>query len=150
MSLRVVNGQVVQEGLLPVRVSFYEHAKQTGVGQYTPTPYVLFKNPGSRDVFSREATDKDKAEHADAWDLFLAGVEPQKAQDTPLNFLPDSKSAFILEFAAMGIRTVEQLAGIGSIEELSILYPEDDASHLEGMLNQALKFTQMREMLSDV
>lgn len=110
MTLRLVNGQIIEMGGPKPHVSFYEFAVKVGVGQYKPVDFVKIVTPGQRDYMSRPATDRDKQNYPDEWAAYQAGQQETESSDTRLDALPAYKTYFGLELKARGIETIQQLA----------------------------------------
>ena len=132
MALRVVNGAVVEDGT-PLKARFLVHSKRVAINKWEDVIHINLRTPGSRDSYSREATEQDKLDYPIAWEKFEAG----ESQDTgtPLTMLSECKTTFELELKARGLETIELLAEC----------EEPPAEHLEPMWNQAKLFVEVQE-----
>lgn len=72
---------------------------------------VKIITPGSRDSFVGDATESYQLRFPAQWARYKAG-RSQDVGGTPLNMLPWLTEAQVMEFQALQIKTVEQLAGI--------------------------------------
>lgn len=134
MSLKIVNGKIVEETGARSFVEFYEHAKKVGVGKFDTVIYITIKPVGCKDFMSRPATDADKAEYPVEWQNFQQGISTTEGV-TGLGQLPAFKTAFGLELEAKGISSVEELAARSE--------PEED--YLKKLWQQARVYIQLQD-----
>jgi hypothetical protein len=136
MSLRMAGGQVVDDEAIPSKVTFYEHARRVAFDKYVNVDYIKIKAPGVRDFMSRIATDADKREFSDEWEVYQRGQQTDGEGETPLTLLPTFRTAFAMDFHRRGITCIETLAA--STE------PTED--YLLPMWKQAKKYVALTEI----
>lgn len=74
--------------------------------------FVEIRIPGdTNNIIVREATDKDKAQHAALYAAYKAGLEPS-VDGTPLEAWPRLTPAQVANYKALGFKTVEQIANM--------------------------------------
>lgn len=102
-----------------LNVQFYKHAelntfesKQAGRKIFDEHVYIRILTPANRlNVIERRATDEDRQRFARQFRAFMERGE-QLMSGTPLSELPGMSPGRILEFNALKVETVEQLAGM--------------------------------------
>lgn len=102
-----------------LHVQFYKHAelnafksKQEGRKIFDEKVYIRILAPANRlNTIEQEATDTYKLRFAKQYAQFLQGAE-QLVSGTPIGEMTGISAAQVLEFKALKISTVEQLAGM--------------------------------------
>lgn len=134
MGLRMVGGEVVDDDVIRLRITFSEEAEQIGVGRYRSVDYITKKAPGCRDFMSKPATDEDKKAYPKEWADYQGGMQGDD-KNTSLTMLPAFKTAFALELKIQGVESIEELAA----------RPEPDGAHLIPIWKQARRYIQLLE-----
>ncbi len=102
-----------------LNVQFYKHAElntwqsqEQGRKVFDEHVYIRILTPANRlNVIERRATDEDRQRFARQFRHFVERGE-QLLSGTPLSELPGMSQGRVLEFAALKVTTVEQLAGM--------------------------------------
>lgn len=123
MSTQTFDGEVYEDGQ-----QFKDDAKLVVMFQYLPVKdqvrsdqegrpcfvdveYITIIVPGSRDTLVTEVTDQYRNRFRKQYDNWKARIE-DPASGTPLKELPWMTVSQVMEFAAMNVKTVEQLVNL--------------------------------------
>jgi hypothetical protein len=92
---------------------FYTHAQLQGDGSYKDVVYIEISIKGNKNTsFSEPATDEHKANYPKAWTAYQNN-SPDLCDGNPISVLPGVGPAQAMNLKAMGIMSVEDLAGLG-------------------------------------
>jgi hypothetical protein len=98
---------------------FYLHPAPQGDGTRKDTVYIEMRTKGNKNtIFSRPATDQDKADFPRAWTAYQNN-SPEEMDGTPVSAMGLGPSQ-VLNLQAQGIYTVEDLATLGEVSITSI------------------------------
>lgn len=87
-------------------------SEQEGRPIFDDVPHIRIHVPGDKtSVTERPVTDEDKVRFASRWEKFQRNME-QSPEGTPVEQWPQLTISQVYEFKALGVFTVEQLAGM--------------------------------------
>jgi len=79
---------------------------------YDDVPHIRIHVPGDKNsVIEAPVTEEDKVRFASRWEKFQKNMQ-QSPEGTPLEMWPQLSISQVYEFKALGVMTVEQLAGM--------------------------------------
>lgn len=88
---------------------------------FDDVPHIRIHVPGDKtSVVERPVTDEDKQRFAAKWERFLANME-QSPEGTPVEQWPQLTISQVYEFKALGVATVEQLAGMSDVNAMKFM-----------------------------
>jgi len=79
---------------------------------YDDVPHIRIHVPGDKNsIIEAPVTEEDKVRFASRWEKFQKNMQ-QSPEGTPLEMWPQLSISQVYEFKALGVMTVEQLAGM--------------------------------------
>ena len=82
---------------------------------YDDVPHIRIHVPGDKNsIIEAPVTAEDKVRFASRWEKFQKNMQ-QSPEGTPLEMWPQLSISQVYEFKALGVMTVEQLAGMSDI-----------------------------------